>query len=81
MDVSTLKNFNIKEEYYYRGLKILTCIVKDNIIMFSNNDKIKINNDEVFLNNKLISNMPNLTIDDLKDMYIHLLKQKGYKFI
>lgn len=80
MDLSTLKDFN--KNVWYRGSKKLTVLkLTDNELKFSNEDIIQIKSDGVYLNKKLLSNIPDLTVDELMYMYLQCLKNKGYKFI
>lgn len=80
MDLASLENF--KENIYYRGLKQLYVVnITTDSISFSNKDKIKIEDNNIYLNNKLISNIPDITVNELVEMYIDILKRKGYKFL
>jgi len=81
MDISSLKDFKIN--VWWRGFKLLSVVkLQNNMIIFSNADKICIDNDgKIHLNGKLICNMPDISVDTLKDMYLWHLKKKGYKFL
>lgn len=80
MDLSALKDFN--KNVWYRGSKKLTIIkLTVDTIKFSNEDIIQIKSDGIYLNKKILSNIPDLTTDELMYMYIQYLKNKGYKFI
>jgi len=80
MDISLLKD--IKINVWYRGSKILTINkIEQNTIHFSNNDKITINNNDIYLNNSLLCNVPNITENELLDIYKWHLLKKGYKFL
>lgn len=80
MDLSTLKDFS--KNVWYRGSKKLTIIkLTVDTIKFSNDDVIQIKSDGIYLNKKILSNIPDLTTDELMYMYIQYLKNKGYKFI
>lgn len=80
MNLSSLKDFN--KNIWYRGSKKLTVLkCNENEIMFSNNDHIIIKEDGIYLNKKILTNIPDITIDELMFMYLEYLKNKGYKFI
>jgi len=80
MDLSLFKDF--KKQYYYRGLKNLTVLnCSEDIAEFSNKDTITTKNTETFLNGQLISNIGDLSINELTMLYLNILKTKGYKFI
>lgn len=81
MDISSLKDFKIN--VWWRGCKRITVVkLQDNLIVFSNADKIYIDDDgKIHLNGKLISNMPDMSADNVRDMYMWHLKKKGYKFL
>jgi hypothetical protein len=81
MDISSLKDFKIN--VWWRGFKLLTVVkLQNDMVVFSNADKIYIDNDgKIHLNGKLICNMPDMTSDKMMDIYLWHLKQKGYKFL
>lgn len=81
MDISSLKDFKLN--IWWRGFKLLSITKLDsNVIIFSNADKINIDNDgKIHLNGKLFCNMPNINADNLLDLYKWHLKKKGYKFL
>jgi len=81
MDISSLKDFKIN--VWWRGFKLLTVVkLQDNVIIFSNADKIYIDNDgKIHLNGKMICNMPDMNADRMLDMYKWHLTKKGYKFL
>ena len=81
MDISSLKDFKIN--VWWRGFKLLSVVkLQDNVIIFSNADKIYIDCDgKIHLNGKLICNMPDMTSDKMMDIYLWHLKKKGYKFL
>jgi len=80
MDLSSLKDFN--KNVWYRGSKILSILkITNNSIKFSNGDTINITDDGIFLNKKILTNIPDITVDELMFMYLDYLKNKGYKFI
>lgn len=79
MNLPLLKDFSI--EVWYKGFKTLSVInITDNSIVFSNNDKIKIIDNNIYLNNNIICNIQ-LNNDQLIELYKHILIKKGYKFI
>ena len=79
MDFSLLKNFKLN--IWYRGLKILTISsITTNKIIFSNNDIITCINNNIYLNKELICN-DTINIDQLMNLYKHILIKKGYKFL
>jgi len=80
MDLTLLKDFN--KSVWYRGSKILkTVACSKNIIKFSNNDIIEFKNNQTYINNNLFSNIPDLNITELMEIYYEYLKAKGYKFL
>ena len=80
MDLSSLKDFN--KNVWYRGSKTLSVIkYNENYIKFSNEDIIEIIDNNILLNKKILTNIPDLNIDELLYMYIDNLKKRGYKFI
>lgn len=80
MDLSSLKDFN--KNVWYRGSKILSILkITNNSIKFSNGDIINITDEGIFLNKKILTNIPDITVDELMFMYLDYLKNKGYKFI
>lgn len=81
MDISSLKDFKIN--VWWRGFKLLSVLkLQDNVIVFSNADKIYIDTEgKIHLNGKLICNMPDMTCDRMMDIYLWHLKKKGYKFL
>lgn len=81
MDLSTLKDFKLN--VWWRGYKLLSVTkIEDNIIVFSNADKIYVDsNGLIHLNGKLLCNMPDMSPEHILDMYKWYLKKKGYKFI
>ena len=81
MDISSLKDFKIN--VWYRGFKLLSVVkINNNTIILSNADKIYIDEDgKIHLNGKMICNMPNISSDDLLNIYKWNLKKKGYKFL
>jgi hypothetical protein len=81
MDISSLKDFKIN--VWYRGFKLLSVIkINGNTIILSNADKISVGEDgKIHLNGKMICNMPDISCDDLLNIYKWHLKKKGYKFL
>lgn len=81
MDISSLKDYKVN--VWYRGFKLLSVVkIDDNTIVFSNADKIYVDNDgKIHLNGKIMCNMPDMSSDNLMNIYKWKLKQKGYKFI
>lgn len=80
MDLSSLKDFN--KNVWYRGSKKLSILkITNNSIKFSNGDIINITDEGIFLNKKILTNIPDITVDELMFMYLDYLKNKGYKFI
>lgn len=81
MDISSLKDFKVN--VWYRGFKLLSVVKIDgNTIVFSNADKIWIDDDgKIHLNGKMVCNMPDVSADDLMNIYRWNLSKKGYKFL
>jgi len=81
MDLTSLKDFKLN--VWWRGARLLTITkIDNNIIVFSNADKIYIDsNGFIHLNGKLLCNMPDMSPDRILDMYKWHLKKKGYKFL
>lgn len=81
MDLNSLKDFKLN--VWYRGARLLSITkIEDNMIVFSNADKINIDsNDFIYLNDKLLCNMPDMSPECVLDMYKWYLKKKGYKFL
>lgn len=76
-----LTDIKFETDVWYRGMKKITIISQNtNKIKFSNNDIISINDNEIYLNNKLICN-DEITTDQLLMLYNKDLKKRGYKFI
>lgn len=72
----------IKLDVWYRGNKsIYPTKVTDNEIIMSNKDKLSIVNDEFKINKILFSNLPDITEEEMYDMYIEFLIKKGYKIL
>ena len=72
----------IKLDVWYRGNKsIYPTKVTDNEIIMSNKDKLSIINDEFKINKILFSNLPDITEEEMYDMYIEFLIKKGYKIL
>ena len=89
MDISSIKKWQFV--VWYRGSKTVTVekvtqIKNDIKIFISNQDRILLSNDNdkysVYINKELIYKR-NIepTEEQLKSMYINILKKKGYKFI
>jgi hypothetical protein len=79
MNIASIKDYT--ENYWYRGFKKM--YIKEysnNKILFSNNDIIKIENSDIYLNNKLICSDPDITIEQFLELYKYILIKKGYKF-
>lgn len=80
MDLTLLKDFN--KSVWYRGNKVLKTIdCAENIVKFSNNDVIQQKGRETYINDNLMSNIPDLTLEELMFIYYEYLKAKGYKFL
>lgn len=81
MDLSALKDFKVN--VWYRGFKLLTVVkIYDNTIVFSNADKISVDNvGRIHINGTIHCNMPDMNADNVLDMYKWHLKKKGYKFL
>ena len=79
MNLDSFKDFKL--DTYYRGIKTITCEITDNGLIFSNKDKIVIDDNNIYLNGKLISNDPTIDSNELKELYKYHLTKKGYKFI
>lgn len=72
----------IKLDVWYRGNKsIYPTKVTNNEIVMSNKDKISIINNEFKINKILFSNLPDITEEEMYDMYIEFLIKKGYKIL
>ena len=81
MDISSLKDF--KTNVWWRGAKLLSVVkIDNNVVIFSNADKIKVNEDgRVYLNGQVMCDMPGLTAEQMLDIYLWKLSKKGYKFL
>ena len=72
---------NMKYNAWYRGLKEISFLKEyRNTLYMSNGDKIKIINNDIYLNNELITN-DNISFDEFEYIYKTNLKQRGYKII
>jgi hypothetical protein len=72
---------DIKLKVWYRNFKIITAVdITDNTVKLSNGDKIFINGNDIFINNKLVCNFK-ITPNELLELYKHHLVKKGYKLI
>lgn len=74
------KNINL-DVYYYGNKIIKPVVIKDNYLKLSNNDVIKFKGNELYFNNQLISNLEDITEEEVYELYISRLKKKGYKFL
>lgn len=73
---------NIKINAWYRGMKEIKFTKEfKNTLYMSNGDKIKIDNNDIYINNELISNDDSITFDEFLYLYKQHLKKHGYKFI
>ncbi len=80
MILSSFNDLNI--QYWYRGLKTLKILSNDGqLIKLSNGDILRYTNNDIYLNNKLISNIENITLSEFLELYFSILKTKGYKFL
>lgn len=80
MNISSIADYN--ENYWYRGFKKLFIKEYNDIqILFSNNDIIKIEGSNIYLNGKLICSDPDITAEQFLDLYKYILVKKGYKFV
>jgi hypothetical protein len=76
-----LNDIKFEIDTWYRGMKKISIKSQtSNTIKFSNNDIIKLNDNEIYLNNKLICN-DEITNNQLIQLYTKDLKKRGYKFI
>lgn len=76
-----LNDIKFEIDAWYRGMKKISIKSQtSNTIKFSNNDIIKLNDNEIYLNNKLICN-DEITNNQLIQLYTKDLKKRGYKFI
>lgn len=78
--IEEIKNINL--QVYYRGLKIIKFDRQiNNILYMTNNDKFVVNNNDIFLNDKLISNDHTLTGQELLILYKSDLINRKYKIV
>jgi GNAT superfamily N-acetyltransferase len=80
MSVTFPDNFHI--DAWYRGtknVKVVQC--HDKFTLLSNGDKFTKQGNEIYLNGKLLTNMPNISPEDLVKIYTYYLKKKGYKIL
>jgi len=80
MDLSTLHNFS--KDAWYRGHKRIKVLSgTDEVLYFSNNDVVQVKGTELYINKQLVSNIPDMTAEEVIILYINYLKTKGYKFL
>lgn len=80
MSVTFPDNFSI--DTWYRGsrkIKVEQC--HDKFTLMSNGDKFTRQGNEISLNGKVLTNMPDINPEDLVRIYKYNLKKKGYKIL
>lgn len=77
---SCIKNINFA--VWYRGMKTIKFdkIYRDTYYL-TNNDKIQLKGNEIYLNSILITNDPGLSCDEFISLYKSNLLKRNYKFI
>lgn len=67
--------------WYYGNKKITTVNVRDNEVELSNKDVIFYDKEKLKINDEIISNIKDLEENEIFDLYISYLKNKGYKIL
>jgi hypothetical protein len=80
MDLSALQNFS--KDAWYRGHKRIKVLSgTDKVLHFSNSDVVQVKDDGLYINKQLVSNIPDMTAEEVIILYTNYLKTKGYKFL